>query len=372
MTQQRVSPVVITSLLPATVTMTVQGALGQSARLQQWLDSTGTVLARVDNLGGIQSGTMYAGAYSYYNASLNVTAPNTTQLGLVVRGVSGQTASLQEWQNSAGSVLFSILSNGRVSTNQRTNFGFPIASAVFDAQNNFSNDTDAARVIMLVRGSASQTANLQQWQNSAALVLAGIAANGAGFFGSTGAFNATLSATPTAASVSGIIVRGVASQTANLQEWQNSSATVLASTDSTGRFRLQTTAGYAATLSINTGADDQAGIVIRAFSATQSNALQTWQDSTGATVAQIAANGNVVFPRIQGSDFLSAIVIGVDRNVQFAAGGGSFGGGKGVVGIANANTVPASNPTGGGILYVEAGALKYRGSSGTVTTIANA
>jgi hypothetical protein len=49
-----------------------------------------------------------------------------------------------------------------------------------------------------------------------------------------------------------------------------------------------------------------------------------------------------------------------------------FGGGVKVVGIANAGTVPASNPTGGGVLYVEAGALKYRGSSGTVTTIANA
>lgn len=35
-------------------------------------------------------------------------------------------------------------------------------------------------------------------------------------------------------------------------------------------------------------------------------------------------------------------------------------------------TVPTANPTGGGVLYVEAGALKYRGSSGTVTTIANA
>ncbi len=30
------------------------------------------------------------------------------------------------------------------------------------------------------------------------------------------------------------------------------------------------------------------------------------------------------------------------------------------------------NPTGGGIIYVENGALKYRGSSGTITTIANA
>jgi hypothetical protein len=34
--------------------------------------------------------------------------------------------------------------------------------------------------------------------------------------------------------------------------------------------------------------------------------------------------------------------------------------------------VPTTNTTGGGLLYVESGALKYRGSSGTVTTIANA
>lgn len=37
--------------------------------------------------------------------------------------------------------------------------------------------------------------------------------------------------------------------------------------------------------------------------------------------------------------------------------------------IGNATTVPTGNPTGGGFLYVEAGALKYRGSSGTVTTL---
>lgn len=39
--------------------------------------------------------------------------------------------------------------------------------------------------------------------------------------------------------------------------------------------------------------------------------------------------------------------------------------------IAN-GTAPSANPSGGGVLYVEAGALKYRGSSGTVTTLANA
>ena len=42
-----------------------------------------------------------------------------------------------------------------------------------------------------------------------------------------------------------------------------------------------------------------------------------------------------------------------------------------VIAIAN-GTAPSSSPAGMGQLYVESGALKYRGSSGTVTTIANA
>jgi hypothetical protein len=51
---------------------------------------------------------------------------------------------------------------------------------------------------------------------------------------------------------------------------------------------------------------------------------------------------------------------------------GSFGGATGgAVFLANA-TAPSSNPTGGGILYVESGALKYRGTGGTITTIAAA
>lgn len=47
----------------------------------------------------------------------------------------------------------------------------------------------------------------------------------------------------------------------------------------------------------------------------------------------------------------------------------STGGGAKVVYVANATTVPTSNPSGGGVLYVENGSLKYRGSAGTVTTI---
>jgi hypothetical protein len=47
-----------------------------------------------------------------------------------------------------------------------------------------------------------------------------------------------------------------------------------------------------------------------------------------------------------------------------------FGGGQGIIAIANAVVAPTVNSANGGILYVEDGALRYRGSNGTVTSIA--
>jgi hypothetical protein len=77
-----------------------------------------------------------------------------------------------------------------------------------------------------------------------------------------------------------------------------------------------------------------------------------------ATVWQIRVSGSEKV-RVNGS---GNVGIGVT----------AFGTSAGVViGIAN-GTAPSSSPAGMGQLYVEAGALKYRGSSGTVTTIANA
>lgn len=50
----------------------------------------------------------------------------------------------------------------------------------------------------------------------------------------------------------------------------------------------------------------------------------------------------------------------------------SLASGVGVLAMANATTVPVGIPSGGGVLYIEAGALKYKGSSGTVTIVAPA
>ena len=88
---------------------------------------------------------------------------------------------------------------------------------------------------------------------------------------------------------------------------------------------------------------------------------QTWDGTTATTKAYVTPDGS----------FLTSSTLTTMGNLR-VAGTASTGGGAGVIGIANAATAPASNPTGGGILFVESGVLKYRGTSGSNATIVNA
>lgn len=60
----------------------------------------------------------------------------------------------------------------------------------------------------------------------------------------------------------------------------------------------------------------------------------------------------------------------IERDGSYGFNGRSYGSGAGVFFLKNATTAPTTNPTGGGILYCDAGTLKFRGSAGTVTTLA--
>lgn len=96
-----------------------------------------------------------------------------------------------------------------------------------------------------------------------------------------------------------------------------------------------------------------------------------------AFVQTSATAGKVVLRAVTGSAFsdrLSLLENEVESHVRMALGApGSWGSGTGpAFFMANTTTAPTTNPSGGGIVYVQAGALKYRGSSGTVTTLAAA
>jgi hypothetical protein len=87
---------------------------------------------------------------------------------------------------------------------------------------------------------------------------------------------------------------------------------------------------------------------------------------TGALTSTVGYSGtNFV---IAGDTTNGVNIAGNAGNICFGDTAGSYGGGSKVIFIKD-GTAPSSNPTGGGILYIQSGALKYRGSSGTVTTI---
>jgi hypothetical protein len=82
-------------------------------------------------------------------------------------------------------------------------------------------------------------------------------------------------------------------------------------------------------------------------------------DATSTTAAALVVSGGVGIAK--------KLIVGNGQNVGFGVSAWGTSAAN-VIGIAN-GTAPSSSPASMGQLYVEAGALKYRGSSGTVTTL---
>jgi hypothetical protein len=122
------------------------------------------------------------------------------------------------------------------------------------------------------------------------------------------------------------------------------------------------------------GATSIAGLANGAFV----NSSYSWAYAiSGQAVARYAQEGDGAhkwFTAPSGTagnaiSFTQALTLTAASNLLL--GGTNDPGGANAFYIANTASVPGT-PTSGGVLYVESGALKYKGSSGTVTTIANA
>jgi hypothetical protein len=90
----------------------------------------------------------------------------------------------------------------------------------------------------------------------------------------------------------------------------------------------------------------------------------------GALISTAGGSDLVLYnsASVGSSSYAEALrLVGFNRNILIS--GQAVGSGAvGVIAIKN-GTAPTTSPAGGGQLYVESGALKYRGSSGTVTTV---
>ena len=106
--------------------------------------------------------------------------------------------------------------------------------------------------------------------------------------------------------------------------------------------------------------------------------LNTALDALEAQKSPLASptfTGTVVLPATTSIGNVSAVelayVDGVTSAIQTQLNTKAPSAAPTFTGVVNltSTTAPTVNLAGGGILYVESGALKYRGSSGTITTI---
>ena len=320
--------------------LVVQGIVSQTADLQQWQNSAGTVLTSVDKDGYLQTPRLViinggniidsAGTTPYFGFGSNqiaIYARNAAYKPLIIQGAASQTANLQEWQNSAGNVLSKVQPGGEIQS-----VGF------ISSYNSYFYSGTADAIPLRVLGATSQTGDLQQWQDSTGTVLAKVMSNGSLFINSTetandpftvqrasatrfkvdpygnvfaGALTAgnvvtaiagtTAGIYATSASTAGLIIKGASSQTASLQEWHSSTGTVTAKIANNGAISSISggffgTASAAITggnyLAVRPWAANHVPFTVKGYSA-QTGDLTRWVNDAGTTLAAVTSNGGI-------------------------------------------------------------------------------
>lgn len=252
----------VTSVTP----LIVKSLSGQTTNIQSWQESS-TILAGINQYGGFYTtNRLTVGASTISTSAIaHINTINAGNVGLLVKGSTSQTANLQEWQNSSGTVLSYVDSAGNINFSGSGSFVQSSTGRALFATN------AAATTPLTVKAAASQTADIQQWQSSTGAVLSEI--NSAGELqvprigvGATMPTTTRLMSTASAATEVPIIARGAASQTAVLQAWQDSAGTVLASIEASGRLmstaEIRTDGKIVGTTQPNNGSDG--GVAVRA------------------------------------------------------------------------------------------------------------
>lgn len=105
-----------------TIGVVVKGLLGQSVNLQEWQDSTGAQLARITASGGIANSFMVTSGVATSPQSYFTNGNNAANVPLVVQSLStGQTADLQQWQSSTGTPVSRVDAAGNIFATNLTN-----------------------------------------------------------------------------------------------------------------------------------------------------------------------------------------------------------------------------------------------------------
>ena len=304
---------------------------------------------------------------SFYNPVTVTTASNAVVLAVRGAGSGGsnnQTTDLQRWQTFDG-------------TNTTTR-SFVASDGSITAPNFNGISPNAAYDVMTSRAASGQTGNLFVYRDSGSTTIGGRNRNAQIYTGSTSPINSSVGGTiqsiaattnplVTMASNHNLVAGDLVTLSGTTGGVYDGVFVVSASTPASTTFNITTTiatgqaaAGGTVTVPAQASITARSGatVPLNVRGATnQTASFLEVQNSAATTLLRVNTSGYVVAPL--GILVGSALTTGTGFN------------GTSVLGLSNA-TAPTGDPVGGGILYVETGALKYKGTSGSAATIVNA
>lgn len=268
-----------TSLVPTsatTVPLTVKGASSQTANIQEWQNSAGTVLSSIGSGGILNLGS---GTYENYNANSSLRletrgTPGTERVYAEFQGVAAndvtnenggafirfRTSRVEGYGADIGAVRKTLgASEFRIKTGDTTANNIVTRLSINESGNVLINGFTSSTIGLIIKGAVSQTANLQEWQNSAGTVLAKVESTGAALFG------------------------------------DGSNSSNYTRIDAFGNTNIRTGGSQynGASLSVNTVIAAALGTVIRGASG-QTADLAQFQNSSGAVLSSVNAAGTFV------------------------------------------------------------------------------
>lgn len=238
------------------IELITKGSVGQTANLQEWQDSSGTILSSLTAAGNFLTKQIGANTTPSATEQLISLSSSATVVSIVAKGATSQTADLQQWQNVSGTALAHVTSAGgfygvrfRAGANSAVvgNFGLQNNQGIYSR--NAANSGD----VLMMKLNASNTIEFGTGFSLGNQAITGVYSisqftssnwslnnTGTAWFGSNVSIGQSSAPTterlrvvPSSAIV-GIAVKADPSQTADLQQWQNSATTVLARVDKDG------------------------------------------------------------------------------------------------------------------------------------------
>ena len=254
----------------------------------------------------LTTGQAAAGGTATVPAQASITARDAGTKGLVVKAAASQVQNLQEWQDSAGATLSRVNSSGSFAIAGNLVVGSTSITGTNQAQIISTNATNKGLVI---QGAASQSSNLQEWQDSTSAVQALVSSTGAVVS------KQLIATTTTSAGASTFTFSSIPQTYRNLEIVYTLTTANFSSSAITVTYNGVTTANYqyaisngvnstgtGSTLNASYGSN-QTGIVLPSMITTSGSFSMTIENYTSATAPKLGAYKGIVSATTAGTYF---------------------------------------------------------------------